>query len=263
MQAIATQVQRVNESVLKAARVAEEHQRRLATWFEANEVMIGSVLASVARASEEIRRAFPANWQGLNAEELGGALALVEAGQMSVVWVPREDIMRELIACPDFAEQRRVMSRRRAEILEDACAVLEDCTHHRFAGQSAIEAFALEAVRTAKAGELDLAAQAVTASGLGTVIHDALGHARLGEAFKAMSQADHEEASLSEMRVVGLRLATANALVDVTRHPVGFNRHGTQHGTIEYFSEPEMLAGVMLLCAWARELSWWAEREGS
>jgi hypothetical protein len=79
------------------------------------------------------------------------------------------------------------------------------------------------------------------------------------EAIAAAEDRMAGDASIHELRIVALQIATSNTLVDIDREPVGFNRHGTQHGAPAHFTKPAMLASVMLLVGWIRELSDLAE----
>jgi hypothetical protein len=70
-----------------------------------------------------------------------------------------------------------------------------------------------------------------------------------------------QEAGIGQVRYLAIERATANPLAPTWEEPEGFNRHGTLHGKPEYYGEAETLAGLLLLVAWVRELSWWAEND--
>ena len=65
------------------------------------------------------------------------------------------------------------------------------------------------------------------------------------------------------MRLVSIKLATVNAIINTEKSPVGFNRHGTLHGEIDFYSDGHALSALMLIVAWVRELSWWATYDPS
>ena len=242
----------ISESQLKAAREAARivENYRL-DWAR-------DLAKFVHSAREALIEAWPPNWQGLSPEQIGDALELAEEGSIPIIWIPPEPILREILDAGAFRDRESVLSKHRTELLEAAREALADSRVEVISQQAELAEFADEALAAADAG-LDRAAQSLAASGIGHVLHSVLGYELLGAAFKELSDRMASDAGVHELRVVSLQIATSNALIDTDRGPDGFNRHGTLHGAPEHFSEPAMLASVMLLVGWIRELADLAE----
>jgi len=242
----------ISESQLKmaqqAARTIEAYRL---DWLQ-------DLVKTVQRARETLVEAWPPNWQEMSAERISKALDLAEVGTIPIIWVPPRPILEEIVDASTFDHREAVLSRHRGELLNAARQALAESRVEAIPEQAELARFADEAIAAAEA-DLDRAAQTLAAAGLGCLIHDVLGFKLLGEAFKELGDRMAGDASIHELRIVALQIATSNTLIDIDREPIGFNRHGTQHGAPVHFTEPAMLASVMLLVGWIRELSDLAE----
>lgn len=262
-QAFARDVTRNQAALRKAFERSEQPSLywvdRFRERLEANRESIFEPALRVAAAiREQVRGALPANWQQFDSDAFEIVMALVENGVISVVWAPRGEIVSALAQAEGQPARERILADSRREVLDDVAEILEASTTSLMPEQDEARDQALEALAAARTG-FDRAAQSLFASALGHILEGSLGFERPGKAFKAFSGRDLDEAVLSEIRVVGLQLATANSLIDTDQHPDGFNRHGTQHGQPEWFSETSMLAAALLVAGWVRKLSWLAE----
>jgi hypothetical protein len=71
--------------------------------------------------------ALPPNWEGFEVEEVTAAVERIESTGYCLVWLPRIDIVREVLAA-DEAATKKVLVARLGDVLADAEAVLIDVT---------------------------------------------------------------------------------------------------------------------------------------
>jgi hypothetical protein len=201
-------------------------------------------------------RSAPDNWHGLGDEAV--ALAdLVEDSGICLVWVPREMVIRRLLAV-DIRARPAELALLSEEVLDDLDAVLADAQTVKLdlRGHADACAFADEGIAAARAGHWS-AAQAVAACGLGQVLHATYGFATLGQAFKKFNAREVDEATLEILKLALLEVSTARALQNYGDvQPDAFNRHATQHGERRFFSKANALGGLLLLVGWLREFKW-------
>jgi hypothetical protein len=220
--------------------------------------LIEPAIKAAAAIREQLREALPDNWRDLNGDEFRGVLELCEEGKVTVVWAPRAEIVKELATAGSQPEREKVLVARREEILADVRIAIDAAARSAVSGHQEAKDQALEAVGAAEAG-FDRAAQTLFASALGHILEGSLGFERPGKAFKEFKGRDLDEALMVELRLISLQLGTVNALTDTDESPEGFNRHGTQHGSPGYLTEPAMLGAALLVAGWIRELSWISE----
>lgn len=245
-------IAQISESQLKiaqqAARTIEAYRL---DWLQ-------DLVKTVQRAREALVEAWPPNWQEMSPERISKALDLAEDGTIPIIWVPPRAILEEILDASTFENREAVLSGRRGELLTAGRQALAESRFEAIPEQADLARFAGEALAAAEA-DLDRAAQTLAAAAVGCLIHDVLGFKLLGEAFRELGDRMAGDASIHELRFVALQIATSNTLIDIDREPAGFNRHGTQHGALVHFTEPAMLASLMLLVGWVRELSDLAE----
>jgi hypothetical protein len=210
------------------------------------------------RVARQFDEAMPANWRGMDSAQFWKVMDLCASGRIAVVWVPRSEVVIQLTDTASHAERERVLINHRALVLDDVANALVEATADVTTAQTQASSQATEAIEAARAG-FDRAAQTLLASALGHLLEGALGFERPGSAHKEFKQRDLDEATLTELRLVCLQLSTVNALTDTRFAPLGFNRHGTQHGSPNHFSGAAMLGAALLVAGWIRELSWLAE----
>ncbi|HWD39930.1 MAG TPA: hypothetical protein VG944_13865, partial [Fimbriimonas sp.] len=86
---------------------------------------LGDQLARINRDwIERLKESYPPNWRDLDRDELDSAEELMLDGGPSLAWVPRLEILREILAADDEAARAGVLLVRSDEILEDIESVL-------------------------------------------------------------------------------------------------------------------------------------------
>jgi hypothetical protein len=217
--------------------------------------------------------AVPPNLIDLESDRFWVALEISRSGGPCMIWAPRREIVERIVGDPQSEHSLKPLTvealttrytalvASREEVLEDLAAVLDDSTVTATPEQDDLASLAHNALAAAVDGHHE-AAQALCAASLGIPIHQLLEHKNFADARTAMMR-DPEEASLHMMRLVHIQLATANALIKTNEDPLGFNRHGTLHGDIQFYSDAHALSALLLVVAWVRELSWWATNSPS
>lgn len=251
----------MNKTIQRALGSIDDPQRRrveaIASSVRQNYTsLLQPTLKVLQQAREAWQESLCPNWHELTADELGQTLKLIEETGICLVWTPRADVIRAILGQTQRQEQLRVLEQRRAEVLEDIEAALRDAAGAEIVGHEDACDFAVKALAAERDGHSE-AAQALTAAGLGPILHDAFGFELLGGAYKDFSNTDMDEATLRLMKISLLQLCTAKALTDTKRvTEPGFYRHATQHGERSYFTRATSLAALMLLTGWVRELKW-------
>jgi hypothetical protein len=217
------------------------------------------VLPGIAQAADQLRRAWaafsPDNWQDFDIDVID---ASADSG-INLVWVPRMGVIEQIVAA-EPPDRYAVLVRNKGAILDDLSAVLDQAGGCALEGHTDACAFAAEAITAARCGHWS-AAQALTACGVGPIVHETYGHRLLADARKQFEKRNIDEATMQIIKVTLLELAAARALRRTqTVSPQGFNRNATQHGMREFFSESNAMAGMLLLVGWLRELKWWTDR---
>lgn len=249
--------QRLYDSVVTALRGLTESvsaaSARFSAWYTEHEEAIAETLQTITFVGVAATR--PENWQELQASELLRLHKVAFADQLCLVWVPRVDTLRELLAQHDRDQRQLVLVARRTEILDDCEAAL--AITHKFEDRvhAEVTRLALKAIEAARDGH-DEAAQALAGSVLGAVIHEMLGYETQSDARKDL-QASYSEADLRlfMLRETVLFAATRRVLTTTRAGLTGFNRHATAHGQLNSFESSDMLEAVMLTTAWLREIA--------
>jgi hypothetical protein len=237
--------------------------------LEATEALRRTISAALPRAAiEQFQKTLhdtwlasaPNNWHGLRDEMLELA-DLVDATGISVVWAPREAVIRQLLAADPQARSAE-LARWTNDVLDDLDEMLTEAQmpESDLSGHADACAFAAEAIAEAREGHFN-SAQALAACGLGPVLHDAMGMT-FGRAFKKFSERNLDDATLELLKVAMLEVATAKALTNFEAVlPDGFTRHATQHGERSFFSQSNALSGLLLLVGWLREFKWLSDNQ--
>jgi hypothetical protein len=223
-----------------------------------------SVREAMERTAKSMREMWehtiPPNLAPLDIDVFSDALEISGGSGPCMVWAPRMEIVEELVSAKSFVDRGAILVSRRTEVLDDLEAVLEDAAATAVDAQNTVREFATAAIAAARDGH-DATAQALAASTISFVVQEILGHVKFSDARASMSEHDLQQAGIGQVRYLAIERATANPLAPTWEEPEGFNRHGTLHGKPEYYGKAEMLAGLLLLVAWVRELSWWAEND--
>jgi len=222
---------------------------------------LGLILRRLEDFSEGIQRtldvALP-NWRGLEVEEIEPALDFGAETGITTVWVPRGDIVRELLAARDDADRDRVLVEHETEILEDFHECLAAVTHGELREEADLCGKALAAHR---AGHPE-AAHALTASVLSGLVHEKFGYKHFSDARARFTEDDPNDVALSVVRLTALLQVFGRALHHTDYAPgPGFNRHATAHGHAGQYTQVNAIAAHMLLVGLLRELDFWFKRE--
>jgi hypothetical protein len=210
------------------------------------------------RAWEEAR---PPNWEGLTFEEVMNVVARVENTGYCLVWVPRAEILGEVMA-GDQTETETILLSRRDDVLDDALGVLNDVTDLDLALERDAAADAISALREGH----PKAAQALASSVFTSAAHIFF-ETGTKKIRKRMAEMHPDSAGMEELRLRTIFLAGARALDEFRpdkARPVRrqFNRHNTAHRiTAEQWTEANALCAIMLSTALVRELEFWFARE--
>ena len=86
----------------------------------------------------------PPNWQGTG---MNDALLLIARDEgISLAWIPRPEIVKEIGAAPDASARQQVLTARHDDILDDCRDALSQCKDASLSDQTAIAGKALSAV---------------------------------------------------------------------------------------------------------------------
>jgi hypothetical protein len=90
---------------------------------------IGEQLARFSKDwIEQLKRSYPANWHDLTRQEIDKAVDLMLDPGLSLAWVPRTEILRELLAAEDDEARTSVLEARSADIITDVERVFDEVT---------------------------------------------------------------------------------------------------------------------------------------
>jgi hypothetical protein len=207
---------------------------------------------------QRMRSGCPPNWQDLEDDvDLWDLIEITEDG-LPTAWVPREEVLKELLAASDDATRRQVFCDRRDEILEDCRTALKEVTS---AELTEYVDMLNEALTVAEASHL-AAAQAFAASIFDTVIRREIKPQKLNGYYgkvKQEIQDRHENANMSELRW-GVVFIPAVAVLERFDAPKGdpvpekFNRHASAHavGKVQY-TETNTVIALALSTSMVRE----------
>ncbi|GAA0897750.1 hypothetical protein [Pseudonocardia zijingensis] len=202
-------------------------------------------------------RACPPNWIDLGDGAEFDLLRLAEAG-LPTAWVPRADVLQELLKAPE-AERVAIFAERRAEILTDCRDVLSGVTSTELTEQ--VELLE-EALLVAEQNKL-AAAQALAAAIVDTVMRISIVPEKIRGYYKKVQEeieSRHENATLLELRWCAVHLPLTRALeyFDPTQGipiPERFNRHASIHavGRVQYTPANAIIA-IALATSLVREV---------
>jgi hypothetical protein len=204
-----------------------------------------------ARAALE--RELPENWHDfLDRADLPDLLDLTVEHGVAVVWVPRSEIVLELLSANGDVERDQVLVAHEHEILDDVQSVMEDITHPLLADPARAT---LEAVSTVRDGH-HMAAQTLVASAVTHMVNVILGHPSSGKAQRTIRNTDPEDVGLMILRRTMLLHGLANAIERTDDARVGFNRNVTagHRDLFKHCSPANFLRGLLLLAGLIKDL---------
>jgi hypothetical protein len=207
---------------------------------------------------ERLIEAYPPNWRDLTFEEVEETVGLMLDHGLSLAWVPREAVVRELLTAPDVAARDAVLVAREVEIVEDVEASLVAVELPELSPP--VDALR-EAVATFRSGH-HRASQALVAVTLGTLIHDTFGEAKFADARRRFEALDPDEVPFDEARTAAVLRCIARSLQNTDVAGPGFNRHAAAHRlSADQYTRPNAIASLMLVAALLREAAEWLTPE--
>ena len=198
--------------------------------------------------------ALPDNWTGLDPAEVASIIELVSETGYSLVWLPRIEIVRELMDA-DCVDVPALILDRKEEVLDDAGRCLADVARPELMQlRAAIE----ESIAVFREGH-HRAAQALAAVVFTSEVH---AHFAMGTTAsrKRMEAADPMGGPIGRIRIHTIFRAAVLALAEFRPDravPVrrSFNRHNSAHRiTTEQWTEANALSSIMLATSFLREM---------
>jgi hypothetical protein len=201
---------------------------------------------------ERLKRSYPANWRDLTREEIDQAVKLMVDPGLALAWVPRVEILRELLAAEGDEARTAVLEARSADIVTDVECVFGEVTVPELAMTIA---YAKKAVAAHKDGHTE-AALALAAATLSNIVHDYMGETNFGPIRETFADIDPENDVGMEdfaLYMVGKVWVKVNVRFEGNEDP-GFNRNRTLHLIGAHYSRANLVAVLMLLAGLCREL---------
>lgn len=249
--------QRAAEAVRPALEAAAKQAQRItAQWAEA----LGDldhIRQLATRAGEMfvvLRAALPPNWPaGVDFESV---IAIANDDGIPVVWVPRAEILLQLVEAKDREERVQVLLAHEAELAEDAAATLAEIQHESLVGQTPLAQDALRAW----AGGHPAAAQALAVAVIETAVTRLYAQGRKYEKVAAAVKIDLDDDAIATIRVVAALAPIARFYTPwwpnfPTPPPEALSRHVSVHrADVTHYTRANALIAVLLMVSVLRAL---------
>jgi hypothetical protein len=204
------------------------------------------------RFLERLRKSLPPNWpKDIDFDQV---TTVIQDDGLPLVWVPRAEIVTELLASVDRAAKIEVLLSHVDELVEDCRAVLGDVSHDMLSGQQPL---ALKALDAFAAGHHE-AAQALAVTVTETAVARALGNKYAAVKQKVLF--DPELVHYTELRLqaalapIGPFYTTWYASSG-TPMPAALSRHVTVHqADEEHYTRGNATVAVLLVTSVLRAL---------
>jgi hypothetical protein len=199
-----------------------------------------------------LRRIVPANWLEMRIGLQEAARRTMAEAGIRLAWVPRPDVIAAIVATKGHEGRDLALVANQAEILADLEAALADVMSRELTD---LTDSARQAVEAYRAG-LRRPAQALAGAAITTVLTDHFGEGNFAEARRRLTPRPPAATDLRVARRAMLEWCLLAAIgLSYTEPSPGFNRHLTAHRVgPEQYSDPNALAGLMLLVGLLREL---------
>jgi hypothetical protein len=235
------------------------------TWIERNPKnaeqvgwWIRYVAGTVPREGEEpvgvlervAHRMLPPNWYELRTAQISRVKQLMAETGLCLAWVPRPEIVAELLVAENKNERDRVLLERAPEILDDLDCALELVDQSQL---QAVRTGAERAVDAFRSGH-ESAAQALCVPLLSQLIE---GHFQsFRQARKRLGAAEDPDPRAARSALVESVLAASICISYDLPPDGGFNRHTSAHRfDLEQFTPAHAIAAMMLTVGVLRELN--------
>lgn len=196
---------------------------------EATAEVVRNLQPIAASMVEHFRASLPDNWKGFDSvRQIGEIFDVMESTGWCLAWVPREEIVRAILA-EDADGRSRVLLAHWNEVVADIQELLEKLQASKLAQ---FRASAIKATAAYRGGHPE-AAQALAASTRSALIQSFLGHRSFEQARLAL-QGDPWEAGIGTFRQAAVFNQVALSLQRYFVHkgdniPESFSRHRTAH----------------------------------
>jgi hypothetical protein len=207
-------------------------------------------MAGLRALSESMLRYWPDNWEGVDTSDIGTALRIAKDEGLPLVWVPRAELVQELLAVPDAAARRALLETHVDDIVSD-CAEVTDREYH-----SELVAYAdrLQDVVEAHRAGLHAPGQSLAAVVVTALLQWVYGHGELRRVKASPMRAKAEdEQVLRDLKVAVLIEAAVPAVqggmdkLSDDELPDGFNRNATLHRVAaRAYTVPNAMCALML-----------------
>lgn len=218
---------------------------------------------------------WPPNWP--KDIELDAMQVILNDEGLPLVWVPRAEIVTEVLAAEGRDERVAVLVARRAEVADDCRAVLTEIAHPRLLPQRRLLAAAVKALdkghdEAAQSLAVLVAETAVLQAAAAGHIDGVAKHSKLYERVKDAVRVDLDEAPAWLLRVAASLAPVAGFFTPFFPHkgdpvPAGMSRHVTVHFAFdEHYTEEHAVVAVLLMVSVVRGLQqgWeiWEQADG-
>jgi hypothetical protein len=198
----------------------------------------------------------PDNWRGLSMPELRAVADTMERTGWVLAWVPRDEILLDLIDAPDRQAANSRLLTHQDDVLDDLKKELGEVTDSSLADMS----FALQQGVRSYEGGLSFPAQALVAVVLTSVIKQQLDRPDLAGVGERSTVIDVGESPLLTFRRNSLLRAGGTALNSYWPRPGDpvpslFHPYATAHHfDLTHFTQANALAGLVLGVSFLRDL---------
>jgi hypothetical protein len=206
---------------------------------------------------------WPPNWP--RDIDLDAAQAVLNDDGLPLVWVPRAEVVGEVLAAETREQRVAVLVARRTEIAEDCREALADVDHPRLLPQRRLLAAAVDALadghdEAAQSLAVLVAETAVLQAGAAGHIDGIAKHVKLYERVKDAVRVNLDEAPVWLLRVAASLAPVAAFFTPFYPHkgdpvPTGMSRHVTVHFAFdEHYTEEHAVVAVLLMASLVRGL---------
>jgi hypothetical protein len=198
----------------------------------------------------------PDNWRGLSMPELRAVADTMERTGWVLAWVPRDEILLDLIEAPDRRAANSRLLTHQDDVLDDLRKELGEVTAASLADLS----FALQQGVRSYEGGMSFPAQAMVAVALTSVIKHQLDTPNLAGVGETSHAVGAGESPLLTFRRNSLLRAGGTALNSFWPRPGDpvpslFNPYATAHHfDLTHFTQANALAGLVLAVSFLRDL---------
>ncbi len=209
---------------------------------------------ALLRAAERLQELLPTNWPRPTRFRLLSEIAKDEG--IPVVWVPRAEVLTDLVTAPDRPARVQILLTRVPDIVEDCRQVLSEVTD---ADLLVRVPQALEAVQALQAG-LSGAAQTLAVAVAESLLTEHVAQGRKYQRLADDVAVDTADISVQDVRSTFALLPVARFYTPWrpglgTPPPEALSRHVTvHHARAEHLTKENALIAVMLLASLLRDL---------